>query len=86
MSYPKLYDGGVIHKKKGTKMNTFIHCHHCQEDMNSADWEANSGRCLHCDSEIDVDWNWETRRRNPINRLRHRLEIMQFVRNKPAYV
>jgi len=29
-------------------MENIIHCDHCQEDMNQADWEANSQHCLQC--------------------------------------
>jgi hypothetical protein len=53
-------------------MDTLIHCPHCHEDMNPADWSANHGCCCHC--------GWRTgdpatarRRPAPFGRLRVRL-------------
>ena len=29
-------------------METLLHCHHCGEDTNRADWEAAHECCAHC--------------------------------------
>ena len=67
-------------------MTSLIHCHHCQEDMNTPDWNANGGSCLHCSRPVSPDWPAPSPRFAPIVRLKHRLMISDFVRSKPVYV
>ena len=85
MSYPTRQDE-LNNKTKGVRMTTLIHCYHCQEDMNTPDWEANGGTCLHCNRPLNPDRPLLSRRFAPLARLRHRLMITEFVRSKPAYV
>ncbi|NJK90913.1 MAG: hypothetical protein HC904_03180 [Blastochloris sp.] len=63
-----------------------IHCPHCQEDMNHADWEANNGQCLHCDHNIEPEWQVIRRQRNPLTQARHRIQLQTLLRSTPVYV
>lgn len=85
MSYPR-WQAGLNNKRKGVHMTTLIHCHHCQEDMNAADWQANGEACLHCERPLSAAWPKPNRRFAPIVRLKHRLQLSEFVRSQPAYV
>jgi len=69
-------------------MTTLIHCHHCQEDMNTADWAANGERCLHCDTALAGVWEQPDHKLEPLIRLRHRLQLRDQLnlRSKPVYV
>jgi len=69
-------------------METLIHCPHCQEDINSADWEANHGICPHCGTEAEPDWGLfgaGRRRVEPLARARRRLELQPLLRSRPVY-
>jgi len=66
-------------------MTDLIHCRHCHEDTNGADWDANQQRCLHCDRPQEQDWTFAKRRSNPLLGLKTRLEIARFLRSKPVY-
>lgn len=64
-------------------METLIHCHHCQEDTNTADWEANRGVCPHCGMETEPEWSQVFHgRRNPLGSLRRRLELQPLLRSR----
>lgn len=63
-----------------------IHCSHCQEDMNQADWEANHGRCLHCGKAVESEWQMLRQPINPLVRARARINIQSFLRSTPVYV
>ncbi len=68
-------------------METLIHCNHCQEDTNSADWEANRGVCPHCGratgSQIEL---LRASRHNPLRQMRRRLEFAPLLQTRPATV
>ncbi|MDR1191307.1 MAG: hypothetical protein LBK60_06560 [Verrucomicrobiales bacterium] len=68
-------------------MTTLIHCHHCQEDMNDADWDANGGRCLHCDAPLTVTWEQPDRKLASLLSLRRRLQLRDALclRGTPVY-
>lgn len=70
-------------------MQTLIHCHHCQEDTNHADWEANHGVCPHCGQFTEPAWDFTAasrRMENPISRVRRRLALQPLLRSRPVYV
>lgn len=69
-------------------METLIHCIHCQEDTNLADWEANHGICPHCGLPTDPVWGrYGTARRpdHPLSRVRRRLALQPLLRSRPVY-
>ncbi|MDR2463279.1 MAG: hypothetical protein LBD30_05830 [Verrucomicrobiales bacterium] len=68
-------------------MTTLIHCHHCQEDMNSADWNANGERCLHCDTPLTASQSQPDRLLSPLLSLRRRMQLRDQLRLKgtPVY-
>lgn len=69
-------------------METLIHCQHCQEDTNSADWEANHGVCPHCGMETEPDWGLfgaGRRRVEPLARARRRLQLQPLLRSRPVH-
>lgn len=63
-----------------------IHCSHCHEDMNYADWDANHARCVHCGNAVEPEWQTLRRCQNPLARARQRIEIQSFLRSTPVYV
>ena len=56
--------------------------------MNTADWEANGDRCLHCDNPLSDIWERQNRKLSPLASLRNRLQLREqlSLRSKPAYV
>ena len=42
------YHVGHPARKKEVRMETLVHCRHCGEDSNRADWEAERRCCMHC--------------------------------------
>lgn len=62
-----------------------IHCSHCQEDMNYADWEAHNGHCLHCGDVAEPEWMVIRRLQNPLVRARQRIQIQTLLRSTPVY-
>ena len=39
-------------------MTKLIHCPHCQEDINEADWEANASCCPGCGNAVELPDAW----------------------------
>lgn len=62
-----------------------IHCSHCQEDMNHADWDAHHGHCIHCDHAVEPEWMVIRRLQNPLIRARQRIQIQTLLRSTPVY-
>lgn len=85
MSYPMSYAG--FHNQERKNMGTLIQCQHCQEDSNTADVEAHHGNCPHCGEGVESDWQaLFNGRRNPLARVRHRLELQPLLRSRAVYV
>lgn len=60
-------------------MTKLIHCHHCHEDINEADWEANASCCPGCGQVVQSpdfwnqsDWGF--------NAFRDRIELRTLLR------
>lgn len=69
-------------------MDTLVHCQHCQEDTNTADWEANQGVCPHCGKGTEPQWSallTGGRRAHTLGSLRRRLELQPLLRSRSVY-
>jgi hypothetical protein len=58
-------------------IHNLIHCPHCGEDMNPADWNASKHTCLHCGEPVVplATQNVKMRRLMPLVTLRKRLQL-----------
>ena len=65
---------------------TYIYCPLCSGDMNSADWEANEGHCLHCGSSALPENPMRRQRRNPLSAVRRQLEIRSLLHSEPVTI
>ena len=65
---------------------TYIYCPLCSGDMNSADWEANAGQCLHCGSAALPELSLRKQRKNPLGAIRRQLEIRQLLHSEPVTI
>jgi len=65
---------------------TYIYCPICSGDMNSADWEANAGHCLHCGASATPEQTLRAERMNPLGAIRRRLEIRRYLHSEPVTI
>lgn len=65
---------------------TYIYCPLCSGDMNSADWEANAGYCLHCGSPATPESPLRKQRKNPLGAVRRQLEISRLLHCEPVTI